>query len=371
MDTEHIQRVIHLQQFLQARSAPQTDHTAHQTDDDGTAHTHETSSGGNRDQTRYRTRSSTQHRWLAFDHPLGSQPGQRCSGGSNPGIHEGQRSSTTGFQGRTGVETEPAEPQQRGTDHGEGQVVRRHGFTTVTNPLASDVSNHQTRHSGVNVHHRTTGKVERALLEQIACGCTRCFSGFSRSIGIRTGPEPHHVGNREVGQRKPGGDAEQYCRELDTFSPGTHDQRTGNGSKRTLEDHEGQLGNRDTFREGTGQRITGNALQQDLVERAKEGVIQRMSFSKSDAIAIDHPQQTDQGKHHKHLDEQRQHVLLANQTAVEEGQTRDRHQDNKCGTNHDPGVIGLVHHRLCRRWFCQSYCAGQQRKQHCEIFFHE
>ena len=226
--------------------------------------------------------------------------------------------------------------------------MRRHGFTTVTDTLASNVGRHQTSNSGVDVYHRASRKVQCPLLEQIPCRSTHRFSGIGRGVGIRTCPEPDHMSDWQIGERKPGGDTEQYGRELDPLRPGTDDQRTGNGGKRTLKHHKGQLGNRHALREGAGQCFTRDTLEQDLVERTEEGI----TFREGNAVAVHNPQQADQRKHDEDLNQQGQYVLLANQTTVEERQPRDGHKNHERRTNHDPGVIGLVHDRFNCRRFC-------------------
>src|SRR6266705_5877686 len=44
------------------------------------------------------------------------------------GVHERERCRAVGLEGRPGVEAEPARPQQSGSYHGHGDVVRGHRF---------------------------------------------------------------------------------------------------------------------------------------------------------------------------------------------------------------------------------------------------
>ena len=67
--------------------------------------------------------------------------------------------AAVGFEVGAGVEAEPANPQQRGADHGQRQVVRRHRLLAVTDALADQVGANQAGHRGVDVHHGATGEV--------------------------------------------------------------------------------------------------------------------------------------------------------------------------------------------------------------------
>ena len=69
---------------------------------------------------------------------------------------------TSGGHGRTGVEAEPADPQQRGADHAVDQVVRRHVLRAEPGALAEHKSADEARDAGVDMHDRATGEVEHA-----------------------------------------------------------------------------------------------------------------------------------------------------------------------------------------------------------------
>ena len=85
-----------------------------------------------------------------------------AAGGRDHGVDEGQRRDAVGFEVRSGVEAEPADPQQRGADHGHGQRVRSHQLLAVADALADDQRADQTGDAGIDVHHRAAGEVERA-----------------------------------------------------------------------------------------------------------------------------------------------------------------------------------------------------------------
>ncbi len=66
------------------------------------------------------------------------------------------------------------------------------------------------------------------------------------------------------------------------------------------------------------------------------------------AISEHHPLQADQTQDHQTLHEHRQHVLAANQPAIEERQRR-RHQHDQRRTHQQPGGIAGIHGRLHTR----------------------
>ena len=77
---------------------------------------------------------------------------------------------------------------------------------------------------GIDVHHRTSGKVDGSHLLQEASA-------------------PYPVCHREVGKDYPQRDEHDIARKLDTFGKGTQYQRGGDDGKHALEHHEYQFGN--------------------------------------------------------------------------------------------------------------------------------
>ncbi len=133
---EHVQRVVHAEQALQAGHAPQAQQASQQADHDGAHRADEAGCRGDRHQAGHGARGTAQHRRLALADPLAEGPRQHGSGGSQQRVDEGQGGAAVGFQARAGVEAEPAEPQQRGADHGEGQAVRTDRLAAEADALA-------------------------------------------------------------------------------------------------------------------------------------------------------------------------------------------------------------------------------------------
>ena len=66
-----------------------------------------------------------------------------------------------GEDDRADVEAVPAEPQQAGADHRQRQVVRLHRVAAEADPPADDQRQHAAGDTGVDVHDRAAGVVQR------------------------------------------------------------------------------------------------------------------------------------------------------------------------------------------------------------------
>ena len=205
MYAKHVQRIVCTQHFLQTIDTPQTSKARQEADDQSATDAHIAASGSDGHQAGHGARSSAEHRSFAAHHRFADAPPQNSSSGGTKGVDKGQGSKTIGFQRRTGIETKPAHPQQRGAYHGQSQAVRGHGFFAIADALADHVGTHQTGHRGVDVDHRTAGKVQRAHLPQEASFGVHCFYYLFAGVSVRAHPEPHHMGNRCVAEGEPQG----------------------------------------------------------------------------------------------------------------------------------------------------------------------
>ncbi len=197
-------------------------------------------------------RQRAEQRRLALEDPLGEHPGQRGGRGGDERVDHGERSAADRFEVGAGVEAEPADPQQRGADHGHDHRVRRHQFLAVAGALADHQRADEARDAGVDVHDGAAGEVDRApqedltgvghdLVELGLRGLLGGLVGRSRErLGggvdrVRAGPVPDHVGDREVDQRHPERDEQRDRRELHAFGEGADDQRGRDRGERHLE----------------------------------------------------------------------------------------------------------------------------------------
>ena len=265
---------------------------------------------------------------------LDQDPGQGRGGGGNEGVQEGQRGQAVRFQVRTRVEAEPADPQQRGPDHGQRQAVWRHGFLVEAHTLADHDAADQARDPGVDVDHRATGKVQRTPAPEQAM--------IPRQIRqeVRSRPVPDHVRDRVVGQKRPADAEDDQRPELDAFRKGPDDQRRRDAGEGHLEDHEGVFRDVDVVREGRGIGAGSHARQHRLGQTADVG----RPAGEGEAVADRHPHDRADRHDHQDLHQQRQHVLGADKPAVEQRQGRNGHHQHQDRADQHPGRVALVHH---------------------------
>ncbi len=196
----------------------------------------------------------------------------------------------------------------------------------MADPLAEHDGAHEARHAGIDVHDRAAREVQCSPLPQQAAG-----SGHSVSLSlchasrvcIRAGPEPDHVCHRQIAEREPEGQEQQDCRELDALDDGAEDQAAGDGGECSLERDIDQLVQHDPLAEGRGRReIAGRWVKGSVEEHATQAADERIAFGEGQRVAVDTPQYGDQREADEHLHEHRQHVLRADQAAVEQRERR-------------------------------------------------
>ena len=369
---EHVERVIRPQHFLERTDTPQTGKAGDRTNHQRAADTNVAGSRCDGHQAGHGTRGGTQHGSLAPHQCLAHAPGQYgCRRGAQ-GVDEGQGGKAVGFECRAGIEAEPTHPQQRGTDHGQRQAVRRHGFLAVADALANHEGTDQACNGGVDVHHRAAGKVQRAGLPDETGFRVHGIDHVFGAVGVGAHPEPNHVRNRGVAEGEPQHHEGDHGRELHAFGKGTNDQAARDASKGGLEGGKHNLGYDHALAEGgcvgkRAGRVVPDAFHEQPVKAAKEA----SAFGEGQAVAIDEPQHHNQREGHHHLHQHRQHVLGAHQAAIKQGQAGHRHQDHQQGGDHHPGGIALVRHECRGRWRrcggsgCCSRCSSRIRGGRC------
>src|SRR4029450_12321995 len=83
--------------------------------------------------------------------PIRGSTGVCGAGARELCVEQGRARELTRGQRRARIEAEPADPQQRGADQGEHEVVRRHVFDAVTLALADHQAADNTRHGGLEL----------------------------------------------------------------------------------------------------------------------------------------------------------------------------------------------------------------------------
>ena len=166
------------------------------------------------------------------------------------------------------------------------------------------------------------------------------------------------MSDRQVAEGEPQRTEQQHRREAHTLGKSTHDQTGRDGCESGLERCEDVLGNHHTLAEGGGHAVRGDALEEQLVQRANEWVAR----GERRAVAIQDPQHIDHRGDHKNLHQHRQHVLAADQAAIEQRQARDGHQNDEHGGHNHPGGVALVGHRCRRSGFSSGGCFSGGRR---------
>ena len=102
-------------------------------------------------------------------------------------------------------------------------------------------------------------------------------------------------------------------------------------------------------------------------EEGEEGLREatdERAASKGDAVAVDHPDQRDDADGVEDVRQNRQHVLRADEAAVEQREAGNGHQQHEHGGDEHPRVVALVDdglgRRLRERWLDEQ-CRGCQR----------
>ncbi|MNZ66102.1 hypothetical protein D3C78_843140 [compost metagenome] len=326
---EGIQGVVIAELALEAGGAEVADHACHQADHQGAHRPDGAGSRGDGHKTCYHPRGDAQCAWLTVGQPLGEHPAQGRCGGGDLGHQHGHAGGAVGRSGRACVEAEPANPQHGRAHQRVTEVVRRHRRGREALALAQHQAGHQAGDTGVDVHHGAAGEVEHAPVPHQAA-----VAG------------PDHVRDRCIHQGEPDAHEDQHRGELHPLGEGTDDQRRGDDREGHLEGDEYRLGEQ---RRRRGQARRRHASQEGFGQAADEGIevdytLLHTGGIERQAIAVNHPQHTDQAGDRKALHHYREHVLGTHHTAVEQGQARDGHEQHQgCGGQHPGGVAGVEH----------------------------
>jgi hypothetical protein len=221
VDADHVQGVVVAEKVLEEHAAV-ADAAGQKPDEDGGHDRDESGGRGDGHQAGHGAGDESQGGGLAAMDPLHDHPAHGRGRGGHVGGGEGAGGQAVGGQGGTGVEAEPAEPQDGRAEHGQGQVVRDEGLLAVAGALAQVDGAGQGRGGRTHVHHRAAGEVQGAQAGQPAAA-----------------PDP--VAHGAVDEDEPQDGEQQETGELDAFGEGPGDKRRGDDREHALKDHEGQM----------------------------------------------------------------------------------------------------------------------------------
>ena len=135
---EGVERIVVAELRLQRGGRPAADRTGGDADDEGARRADEAGSRSDGDETGDRARDDAEDARLAVAHPFDEHPGERGGRSRDLGDRHRHAGDTVGRKFRAGIEAEPADPQQRGADQREHEVVRCHVLRAVALALAED-----------------------------------------------------------------------------------------------------------------------------------------------------------------------------------------------------------------------------------------
>ena len=152
-----------------------------------------------------------------------------------------------GGKAATCIESEPTQPQERGTHEDERYVVRCDGVSdAVIHAFAQQDGHDQCGDSGIDVYYCSSGEVDGSHF-------------------LQKSATPYPMSHGEVGKNDPQGNEYDIARELDSFGKGSQYQGWGDDGEHALEHDEQQFGN-----VACGQCVDTDAMQERFVEAAHD-----------------------------------------------------------------------------------------------------
>ena len=180
-----------------------------------------------------------------------------------------------------------------------------------------------------HVEHRGKGSQAGDVVDDDAAG------EVEHAPGLQEAAAPHHVHEGEVDEEQPRRQEEHVGLEADPVGEGAGDEGRGDDGEHHLVGDEDELGDRWVLRRRAGQ---GDPVEEGLVEVADEAA---GPARKAERVADGEPDHGRPAHRHEALDHDGQHVLAADQPAIEEGQAR-RHEHHQAGADeHEAGVAGV------------------------------
>ena len=159
MHADHVERIVVAEAILPTHRLKA--HEARNQADHQSGEGLDVSRGGcDRREASHGPGGRSDRRGLPRPQPLRDEPSEHRRDGSQLGVHERTGGERTGSQGTAGVEPEPAEPKDPGTQDHERDVVRPHVLGSVAAPPAEVDRGRQSGGARIGVHDRAPGEVE-------------------------------------------------------------------------------------------------------------------------------------------------------------------------------------------------------------------
>ena len=134
--------------------------------------------------------------------------------------------------------------------------------------------------------------------------------GLAQRVGVGPGPEPHHMGDGQIGEGEPQDDKQQHGGKSHALGQRADDERRRDAGEGHLEHDIDELRDEGLLGEGRDHGVRVDTGQHRLGQAADErGERRRTIGGKGKRVAIDHPQDRDDAEADEDLHEDREHVL--------------------------------------------------------------
>lgn len=173
--------------------------------------------GGGSHETGNRTGAETNHGVLFLDSVIEQTPDNTTGGCGDAGVEGSIYGSEVGAKGRTGIETDPSEPEHECAEGDEGDVVWTEVDELALVSTSDDPRIGQTTDTRADFYRSSTGEIEDAI-----------FKGPAIDV-----PNPACDGGVNEGDPE---ENEKHCRhQTTTLGDGTHQDCNGDGAEFHLE----------------------------------------------------------------------------------------------------------------------------------------
>lgn len=214
---EGVERVVVAELCLDDRDGKVADGAHGKSDDERGPDRYEARARSDSDKSDDGTRGGAKHRGLTVFQLFNEHPRQHRAGGGGVCVDESLHRKAVCAERAAGVEAEPAEPEDRGAQHHEGNVVRVIARRTVAVALAEHYRGHKPADAGAYMYDVAAGKINGAeVLKQPAHA-------------------PHHVRQRIVDDDGPQDYENEKRRKLHALGDGARDERRGYDGEHHLE----------------------------------------------------------------------------------------------------------------------------------------
>ena len=158
--TENIQRIVITQSIFQLGCGQVAKHASSDTDSQGSHGADRPAGRGDGDQACDCATGNAQHAGLAVEQPFTEHPTKGSGRCSNLGNSHGHAGGAVRCQFAACIEAEPANPEHGCANNRITEVVRQHRGFRIPVTLAQHDAGHETGNARIDMHHRTTGKIQ-------------------------------------------------------------------------------------------------------------------------------------------------------------------------------------------------------------------